>query len=215
MFRKFKTNAKLSSIMGQLPNALQERNSNLESSKAKQQGSSRLQQNDSRVMQATNSHPEVKMEHQRSKSKLGREASKGASTSTASHGNSKARLVKEKEKEREQQLNQANQVDLLKLKEYIRSQEEAEARLAIECAQTESVFRLANTLNNSVNRLRLYFIVNTMRMGETAKISALERSLSSCEFKWELFMAKARLGLTNNSNKIAHLEQLVGFIGEK
>jgi len=36
-------------------------------------------------------------------------------------------------------------------------------------------------------------------------MGAIERALSSKEFKWELFMAKARLALTNNANKIAHL----------
>jgi hypothetical protein len=54
--------------------------------------------------------------------------------------------------------------------------------------------------------------VNAIRIGETGKLNALEKAMSGCEFKWELFMAKARLALTTNSNKIAHLEQLVGFM---
>jgi hypothetical protein len=46
-------------------------------------------------------------------------------------------------------------------------------------------------------------------------LNALEKAMGGCEFKWELFMAKARLALTTNTNKIAHLEQLVGFMDSK
>jgi hypothetical protein len=67
-------------------------------------------------------------------------------------------------------------------------------------------------LTTSLSRLRTRFIVNAIRIGETGKLNALEKAMSGCEFKWELFMAKARLALTTNSNKIAHLEQLVGFM---
>lgn len=58
-------------------------------------------------------------------------------------------------------------------------------------------------------------MVNAMRIGETGKLNALEKAMSGCEFKWELFMAKARLALTTNSNKVAHLEQLIAFIEPK
>lgn len=54
-----------------------------------------------------------------------------------------------------------------------------------------------------------------MRIGETGKLNALEKAMSGCEFKWELFMAKARLALTTNTNKVAHLEQLISFIDPK
>lgn len=103
-------------------------------------------------------------------------------------------------------------IDIPKLKEYIKNQEETEVKLATECAQTEAVFRVFAVLTGNLYRTRTRFLVNTIRIGETNKLNVLEKAVNSCEFKWELFMAKARLALTNNSNKIAHLEQLVGFM---
>jgi hypothetical protein len=55
-------------------------------------------------------------------------------------------------------------------------------------------------------------MVGLVRWGEDSRADELHQVVSSYEFKWELFMAKARLALTSNSNKIAHLEQLVSFI---
>jgi hypothetical protein len=43
------------------------------------------------------------------------------------------------------------------------------------------------------------------RLRDVIRMGELERVVSGYEFKWELFMAKGRLALTNNSNKIAHL----------
>lgn len=70
-------------------------------------------------------------------------------------------------------------------------------------------------LSGALSRLRTRFMVNALRIGETGKLNALEKAMSGCEFKWELFMAKARLALTTNTNKVAHLEQLIGFIEPK
>jgi hypothetical protein len=106
-------------------------------------------------------------------------------------------------------------IDIPKLKEYIKNQEETEVKLATECARTEAVFRVCGVLTGALSRLRTRFIVNSIRIGETGKLNALEKAMSGCEFKWELFMAKARLALTTNTNKIAHLEQLVGFMDYK
>ena len=103
-------------------------------------------------------------------------------------------------------------LDMERLKEYIRSQEEIESRLAVECARTEAVFRLAGILSNAVGRRRHCFWSGTAERGAEERIVGLERVVHSAEFKWELFMAKARLALTNNSNKVAHLEQLLAFI---
>jgi hypothetical protein len=41
----------------------------------------------------------------------------------------------------------------------------------------------------------------------------LEKAINGYDFRWELFMAKIRVALTSNTNKIGHLEQLVAFIG--
>ena len=87
--------------------------------------------------------------------------------------------------------------------------------MATECARTESIFRLYGVLGDVLGRMRTRFLVNAIRIGETGKLNALEKAMSGCEFRWELFMAKARLALTTNTNKIAHLEQLVGFMDSK
>jgi hypothetical protein len=40
----------------------------------------------------------------------------------------------------------------------------------------------------------------------------LEHRINGYEFKWELFMTKCKLALVNNSNKIGHLEETLGFV---
>lgn len=55
-------------------------------------------------------------------------------------------------------------------------------------------------------------MVGLVRWDENRRVDLLLQAVSSYEFKWELFMAKARLALTSNSNKVAHLEQLISFL---
>jgi DUF1365 family protein len=57
------------------------------------------------------------------------------------------------------------------------------------------------------------FFMKLLRLDEMDRVQNLERAVGSYEFKWELFMAKARLALTSNNNKISHLEQLLSFVG--
>ena len=103
-------------------------------------------------------------------------------------------------------------MDVHKLREYIREQEETEIRLAMECAKTEAVFRMTGCLRRGTARHQNAFMVQLLRQSENTRIDELERAAGRYEFKWELFMAKARLALTSNNNKIGHLEQLVSFI---
>lgn len=64
-------------------------------------------------------------------------------------------------------------IDIPRLKEYIKNQEETEVKLATECAQTESVFRIYSVLATTLTRLQMRFIVNSIRIGETSKLNAL------------------------------------------
>lgn len=54
-------------------------------------------------------------------------------------------------------------VDVSKLREYIKSQEETEARLAMECAKTKAVFRLGNVLRLRVGNLQQRFLGSMVR----------------------------------------------------
>jgi hypothetical protein len=75
-------------------------------------------------------------------------------------------------------------IDIPRLKEYIKNQEETEVKLATECAQTEAVFRIFNVMTTSLYRLRTRFIVNSIRLGETSRLNALEKAMNASEFKW-------------------------------
>jgi hypothetical protein len=72
---------------------------------------------------------------------------------------------------------------------------------------------MLGALKVGVDRLEYRFMLRLIRNDENGRMEQLERTVSGYEFKWELFMAKARLALTTNSNKVSHLEQLLSFVG--
>ena len=72
---------------------------------------------------------------------------------------------------------------------------------------------MTNILNKKANHVQNKFLICLIRQDENDRVGRLEQAVNGYEFKWELFMAKARLALTTNSNKVSHLEQLLSFIG--
>lgn len=63
-----------------------------------------------------------------------------------------------------------NAIDVQKLKEYIKNQEEVEARLAIECARTEATHRIAATLKGGAGRLQYTFVSKLTRLDEDERV---------------------------------------------
>ena len=71
---------------------------------------------------------------------------------------SKAKIITKENKE--------NNIDVYKLKEYIKSQEEVEAKLAVECARTEAIFRMLGVLKSGSGKMQLNFMMKVLRHDE-------------------------------------------------
>lgn len=56
-----------------------------------------------------------------------------------------------------------------KLREYIKNQEETEVKLAMECAKTKAVFRLANVLKVRVGNLQQKLMIHLIRRDESTR----------------------------------------------
>lgn len=103
-------------------------------------------------------------------------------------------------------------LDAKKLKEFIRTHEEAEKALATQCVKTEAVCRLGQTLSQNVGKLLIKGFYEIKQSEEKERIEDLHKKISGYEFKWELFMTKCKLALVNNNNKISHLEDTLSFM---
>ena len=84
--------------------------------------------------------------------------------------------------------------------------------LARTCLQDEGITKIVS----AVVAPRTYqaystFFNNLKEMENQEKLRQIEKKMSNYDFRWELFMTKCRLGLANNTTKIGHLEQILGF----
>jgi hypothetical protein len=120
-----------------------------------------------------------------------------------------------KNKAGKENISSTESLDTKKLKEYIKTHEEAEKMLATQCVKTESLCRLGQVLVGCVNRCLIKGFYMIKEREESERMMELEKRINKYEFKWEMFMTKCKLALVSNNNKISHLEETLGFMFTK